>query len=804
MAGHHLLRIALVLCVLWTSASALALGDPRASSEPPPQVPEGASGQGTLDKDGVYHVTARLLLDADGEGASDGALTARVGVLYTMDPSWHIYWRSAGQAGVPTSITWRAVDAQGQPIEGVTFSPLRWPAPLVFEEAGGFITTYGYADEALLTSRVTLPASLADRAADVHIEAKTSYLACKIECVPGESTLRRPLLAAQDGATVGRFARWAPHVPAAPESAPAKAARVVLSHSAARPGDQLQAVVIVETCAEGVDAARCPRVEPDAGPAGKPTHAFIPETDPHIAWTVAAVEALPSARGLAIRLKGKVNHNAPGEAALSGVVKLLKGPGLETPAHLTIRHKVPMLATGAAVTPSADPLFLAGAKAPVPTPNTTPSISAPPAPAPSDDGELGLLGALVLAFFGGMILNLMPCVLPVLSLKIGRLAEIAHEEDEALAKHGAAYTAGILVMMWTMAGAVLVMRALGHEAGWGFQFQSAGFLVGLSALLVGFAINLFGAFEVNVPLGGRLGRLGGEGSGVQQSFAEGLLCVLLSTPCSAPFLGTAMGFALASSAPTIVLSFTALGLGLAAPFVALLLAPGWRGLLPKPGPWLLHLKQFLGFTLLATSVWLLWLLGQLGGVNGMARVLSFLVTLALALWVYGLVQYTSGARKHILSGVALLVTLAVSAVALPGLADAPARADSAAAKAAQATSGAGWSWQPWSERAVAEALASGRPVLVDFTADWCITCKVNEHNVLAGEAVAQAVKAHHIVMLKADWTRRDDTIRAVLKRHGKAGVPMYLVYLPNSPDKPLVLPELLTERIVIDAFAGAK
>jgi thiol:disulfide interchange protein DsbD len=283
--------------------------------------------------------------------------------------------------------------------------------------------------------------------------------------------------------------------------------------------------------------------------------------------------------------------------------------------------------------------------------------------------------------------------------------------------------------------------------------------------------------------------------GLMRSVGEGVLAVLLATPCSAPFLGTAVGFALASPGPVVLAVFATLGVGLAAPFVALVMVPGIARALPRPGPWMMHARQLLGFFLLATVVWLLWVLGQLAGVGGMTSALAFLVCVGLAAWLWGVVQH-GGVRGRVVGALASSVLLlGVGISTLPRRALPPGQL---------ATPRPG-NWLPYDEAAIADTLASGKPVFVDFTADWCLTCKANERMVIARDTVQQAFADHQVVLFKADWTRRDEHIRRVLARHGKAGVPMYLLFSPSRPAQPSVLPEVLTvDGLVADVAAAGR
>jgi thiol:disulfide interchange protein DsbD len=407
---------------------------------------------------------------------------------------------------------------------------------------------------------------------------------------------------------------------------------------------------------------------------------------------------------------------------------------------------------------------------------------------------------LLLAFLGGMILNLMPCVFPVLALKVSSFTNIVHESKRGIVAHGMAYTAGIVGSMLLLAGVVIGLRVGGTQVGWGFQFQQPHFLAALIVILVLFALNLFGVFEVAVRAQ-NLHDKAQETSGVRRSVWEGVLAVVLATPCSAPFLGTAVGFALASGPLTIIAVFAALGLGLAAPMVVLTLVPGWAKLLPKPGMWMSHLKTFLGFALIGSAIWIFWLLGRQTGVDAMAAMLRFTAVLGLAAWIVGLVQFQQFSARKIAA-----LAVAVAALATAGYLAFPlkiAPPDSASGGESGVEKSGGIVWRDWSEEAVAAALKAGRPVFVDFGADWCLTCKVNEKNAIETDPVREAIAEYDVATFYADWTNPDERIRKKLAEYGKAGVPFYLVYSPDNPAEGVPLPEVLTSEMLVEAFAEA-
>jgi thiol:disulfide interchange protein len=403
--------------------------------------------------------------------------------------------------------------------------------------------------------------------------------------------------------------------------------------------------------------------------------------------------------------------------------------------------------------------------------------------------SLSLARVLLLALAGGLLLNLMPCVLPVLALKAFALADLAGKSRSCVLAHGAGYVAGVLVTMLALAAVVIGLREAGTAVGWGFQFQEPAYSLAIAALLVVLALNLFGVFEIAAPAG--LAYVGANASGATRSLFDGLLAVALATPCSAPFLGTAVGFAFASEAPVTLAVFATLGLGLALPLALVALLPGTARFLPRSGAWMGRLRVVLGFALLASAAWLLWIFGRLAGIDALAAALGCLVALAFATWMFGALQ----ASERSLRGLVLAGAVVLAAVlTLRPLAQADA-AESGASGPAQASASS------YSAEAVAAHLREGRPVFAEFTADWCLTCKANERLVLHSERVQQALASRHFAVLKADWTHRDEAIRAELARFGKAGVPLYVLWFPDAPDAPRVLPELITIDGLVDALS---
>jgi thiol:disulfide interchange protein DsbD len=393
----------------------------------------------------------------------------------------------------------------------------------------------------------------------------------------------------------------------------------------------------------------------------------------------------------------------------------------------------------------------------------------------------------MLGLLGGVLLNAMPCVLPVLAIKLAWLAEVGRLERRATALHAFAYAAGIQATMLALAGATLALRAGGTSVGWGFQLQEPRFVAALAVVTALLAANLLGAYEIGSPAGA-LARLGAQATGARRSFFDGLLAVVLATPCTAPFLGAAVGFALAGGAPQVLAVFAAIGLGLSAPVLLAAAAPGAARLLPRSGPWMQELRRAAGLMLLATVVWLLFVLGGIAGAGAVSAALLLVWLAALGAHALGWRQRSGGrgrAAATALAGSALLAA-SVGVVRVERAAEGG-REGALAFDAAQ----------------VAAQVASGRAAFVYFTADWCVTCKVNERLVLDDERVRAALRELDVAVFRADWTRRDEAIRAELARFGRAGVPAYLVYAAGDPASPRVLPELLSVDLLLAALRDA-
>jgi thiol:disulfide interchange protein DsbD len=399
---------------------------------------------------------------------------------------------------------------------------------------------------------------------------------------------------------------------------------------------------------------------------------------------------------------------------------------------------------------------------------------------------LPILGA---AFVGGLILNLMPCVLPVLSLKVFALIRHAGEHPEKAWRQGVAFTVGVVVSFWVLAGLLLALRAAGNQLGWGFQMQSPGFVAGLIVLFFLLGLNLFGVFEIGGSLVGVDAKAASHAGGGVSSFLNGALATVAATPCTAPFMGSALGFAAQQPAFVSMLIFTFLALGMATPYLLLTCFPQTLRFVPKPGAWMESLKQFMGFLLMGTVIFLVYVFGALTAPDAVPPMLFVLLCFSFLAWVWG--RWGSGLLVRFVvlllaAAVVLWLSCLISAVgSRTGL-----------SQITEARDG----WQDWSPEAVQATLAKGQPVFVDFTAAWCLSCKVNERVALGTDAVKKAFVDKNVALFRADWTHSDPVISQELQKFNRDGVPLYLLYSPKAPDAPQVLPEVLTPGIVLEAL----
>ena len=694
----------------------------------------------TAGPQGTERIEAELV--ALSAWAAPGS-TAVVAVKQTIQPGWHTYWRNPGDSGGATALAWSLP-------QGVRAGDIVWPVPERQRLAG--LMNFGYSGVVYLAVPVEIPAST--RAGTVlPLTVKASFFVCSAEmCVPEDLTLRLDLPIREGAAPLDR--RHGEAITAVLEQAP-------------RPAG-IEARLALENGVLTLGAAGGPLAGRDPGPSY-----FFP-FEGGIIDHPAAQTGSWGPQGLTLRLQPGGETRATG---LSGPVG-----GVLVTAHGAFEIR-------------AEP-------GPVPAgTNGSGDLAAAPDAAPAGpEGEAGtglavFAQAVLFAILGGLILNLMPCVFPILAMKAAALAASAHDARHAR-RDGLAFLAGVLTTFLLLAGALLALRAAGEAVGWGFQLQSPPVTAGLALLMLAVALNLSGVFHVGGGLQGAgtgpLARLpGGIGA-----FFTGALAVIVAAPCTAPFMGFALGAALVMPWPMALAVFLGLGLGLALPFVVISLTPGLLARLPRPGPWMERLKGLLAFPMYATALWLAWVFSRQTGAEGLGLLFVAGLMLALGVWLIGGGQTERGFGRrgvfHLTAGIAALL-LAGAALILAARVPGPTTDPTAAVQ------GAGPASAPWSAAAVEAALAEGRPVLVNFTADWCVTCKINERTSLTSAGVKAAMARTNAVYLVGDWTRRDDAITAELQRHGRSGVPLYLLYSPGSPE-PRVLPQLLTEGVVVEAL----
>jgi thiol:disulfide interchange protein len=430
---------------------------------------------------------------------------------------------------------------------------------------------------------------------------------------------------------------------------------------------------------------------------------------------------------------------------------------------------------------------------------------APPAPGAAGAWVAFAIAGL-LALLGGTLLNLMPCVLPVLSIKALGIAEAAAHDSRTARRHVVLFGAGVLVSMWALVGVLLALRAAGTEVGWGYQLQNPAVVGALALLIFAAGLNMAGVFDL-VPVGGTLSAAARRAPRGVEAFLGGVLVTALATPCSAPFLAAAVAYAVTAGAAESFVVFTALGLGLVWPLAVVAAVPRLRAWLPKPGAWMVTLRQVLAFPLFATVVWLAWVLGRQAGVNALVALLGACTLLAFGLWAlgrFGTIAAPTGRRRF---AQVLAVASAAGALALVSGARTQGASTPGVVQAGSATSASGaegaLAWRPYSAELLASQRDSGRIVLLDFTADWCLTCKVNERVAFGSKAVRVAIRDHDVALLRADWTTRDPVVTRALAVFGRTSVPFVVIYPRARDAAPIVLPTLLTSGIVTGALERA-
>lgn len=668
-----------------------------------------------------------------------------LGLQFTIDRTWHTYWANPGETGIPTSLDLALP-------EGFTAGPLQFPVPKKFITDYGFGVReagYGYETSVIHPMTVTPPATLTP-GQKITLSGKSAWLMCDPNtCVPGKADLSITLEVSAAAAPSPEATAIASAVSRLPQpvAAPAKVAIE---------GTQ---VVLTATL-----------------PAGS-----IPE-GAKLAFHPLKNQVFDAFADAAVTVAGEsVTISAAKHESLTAVPADFAGVlAIEVPGKKT-GFEISTSAFTATATPNAtDPAT------PAADPDKTPEHASPSAATPE---ELpfggGLFGMLLAAFLGGIILNVMPCVFPVISLKVMSFVGQAGEDRKKVFAHSATFALGILVFFWALTIMMLMIKsASGGEVGWGAQLQFPGVVIGLIFVMTLVALSLFGVFEIGASMTAVGGDLANK-SGYAGSFWSGALAVLLATPCTAPLMAPAIGFALSQSAPVMFLVFTTLGLGLAAPYFLFAIFPKLLDVLPAPGAWMETFKQFMGFPMLAVVVWLSGVLSKQLNTAGLQWALASVLLVALSGWILG--RFTGFERPAPARMKGRLTALLVFLVAL------------------------GVAWDASAKRppantidiadVIAKHRAEGKHVFVDFTAEWCVTCKVNKRVAINTETVQNAFKANNVAFVTADWTNEDPSITKLLAEFGRAGVPFYLLYPSDTGKEPIRFGDgILTQGAILEAI----
>ena len=659
-------------------------------------------------------VSAELMAYApDG---TDAGKTVWVGLQLAHQPHWHTYWKNSGDSGLPTSLNWTLPT-------GVLAGDIAWPVPKKLPI--GNLANYGYENKVLLPVPLTITPDFKPSPINPELEVRlqANWLVCKLECVPqdGEFVLRLPVT----GSTALNSAEFEAAFKAQPQKLNG------------------QSTIAIEGQLLKVSVAGLP-----AALQGKQLD-FFPET-PEVIETAA--QWTQNWQGALWTASVPIASHRAASPAIMPVVLAVDSAGtrqgFETQAQVT----------GTWPSPTA------------PGPDKPPTLTPAPAPAPTSFW-VALMGALL----GGLILNLMPCVFPVLAIKV--VSFTRHAEDRRSHRiSGLAYSAGVLLSFLALGTLMLALRGAGEQLGWGFQLQSPAVVAALAVLFTVMGLNLAGVFDFGQFVPGRLATLEANNPAID-AFLSGILAVVIASPCTAPFMGASLGLALGLPALQALLIFAAIGVGMALPYLAASWSPALARMLPRPGAWMDTFRHAMAFPMFATVVWLVWVLGQQTGIDGAGALLALLLSLSMVIWGLTL----RGRTKHFVTLLSIAILASMTWATGKNVihsTDSP-----SAAVGVQR-------WQAWAPGKVDQILASGAPVFVDFTAAWCVTCQYNKKTTLANADLLADFEARKVSLLRADWTRRDPAITTALGQLGRNGVPVYVLY--QAGRAPVVLSEILS------------
>ncbi len=659
-----------------------------------------------------------------------------VGLQLTHQPEWHTYWKNSGDSGLPTQLEWTLPP-------GVMAGDIAWPVPKKIPI--GNLANYGYEHTVLLPVPLTITPDFKPSllASELEVKLKAAWLVCRKECIPqeGEFVLKIPVR----GSTGINGAAFDAARQAQPKDLPA-------GSSVAVNGQALQISVA------GLPAAL----------RGQ-TLAFFPETSEVIETAAPYTQAWQGGVWTASVPLSAQRSQSP---ALMPIV-LVANPGGTDDARQGFRAEAavttawPPAAARAEVSPALQAALAGNAE------NAAPAVAGP---------DLSLAAALLGALLGGLILNLMPCVFPILAIKVVGFARHA-DDRRAHRVAGLAYTAGVIGSFLGLGALMLGLRAAGAQLGWGFQLQSPAMVAALALLFTVIGLNLAGLFDFGHVLPSRLASLEARSPGAN-AFLSGMLAVAIASPCTAPFMGASLGLAVGLPAAQALAVFAAIGVGMALPYLLASWVPAVAGRLPRPGAWMETLRRFMAFPMFATVAWLVWVLGQQSGIDGAGALLALLVAVSAVSWSLTL----AGRARIAIATISIAVCTGLTYAIGPNVIESQPLARSAAA---------GDRWQPWAPGRVEQALAAGQPVMVDFTAAWCVTCQYNKKTTLANAEVLADLNAKNVQLLRADWTRRDPDITAALAQLGRSGVPVYVLYRAGRA------PVVLSEVLAVDSLRAA-
>ena len=664
-----------------------------------------------------------------------------LGVNQKIIPHWHTYWINPGDSGNATTIEW------GLP-EGATVSDIIWPAPSRFSM--GPITNYAYENDVTLLSKIKIPAD-AKPGEQFTAQALVDWLVCEEECIPQtvELALSLPIVVAGESAGTGD-----------------------------------------------------PRIEESLG--------RLPVASP---WDIRATQSTIDP----VTNQGELTLHIPLSEAQRAQVKDIwfypydwgriqqSGEQLRKPVddgiELRIKTGEAPLKIGDAVT---GVLVITEQSGDIATQKIARGFEVNSvlqvAGSDTKSDSIGFFTALFLALIGGIILNLMPCVFPVLSIKALSLVSHSNQSAAQIRAHGVVYTLGVLASFAFLALLLIVLKAGGAQIGWGFQFQSPVFVLAVAYLMFAVGLSLSGVFYVGGSVAG-VGSSLTEKPGYSGSFFTGVLATIVATPCTAPFMAAALGYALAQPAAKLLAIFLSLGLGLALPYLLLTCWPRLQRWLPRPGLWMERAKQVLAFPMYAAAIWLVWVLVQQAGVNSIVIALGGMLLIAVAAWLYDSTLLSSTGVRNAGTASALTLLLLVLVISYVGINSSSANVVNATTNSVNKT--AEKNWEPYSEARLNELLREGKPVFLNFTASWCISCLVNERVALSDAKVKETFKQEGITYLKGDWTNRDLAITQFLQKFNRSGVPLYVFYPAGKSDQPAELPQILTPDMVISAVTDS-